>query len=261
MPETRKRTGNGRIQKGGFTMNKEWEELIDRYIQRDLSEKDWEQFELLIQTEPEFAKQLELMQHISTSIDQLNKEKAMPKKKPSYKFILSLSVAAAVLLLVYWVLPPKYSSAQLFEQYYMAKEYEDTGHRGGDEWLNNDQIRETKKAISFYQQKEYQLAATTFEQATRGIAIENLPKEISFYAALSEAEIKQIDKAILKLEYLTVQGDIYKNDAQWYLALLYLQQGERNKAFDLLQELQKKNSLYQDKVEELIKQIKQKKWL
>ncbi|NDV66938.1 hypothetical protein [Bacteroides sp. 224] len=248
-------------------MNKEWENIIDRYIRHELTKEEYIEFEELMQSDPEFAREVKLAEQISISIERLNEEKALkemlsiatkPKRSRKPLFI-TLSVAASIAVILYIGLTPKFSSEQLFNKYYTALPYEEMPSRS-DHIFTNEQAKDIEKAISLYTDKKYQEAVEYFHKAINQIKIEDVPENVAFYAALSEIETKETDNALEKLIYLSANGELFMYDAKWYLALLHLQKNNREEAMQLLNELTESDNLYQGNAIELILQLKLKKW-
>lgn len=263
-------------------MSKEWEDIIDRYIRYELSKEEYIRFEELMNSEPDFAKQVKLAEHISISIERLNEEKALKEmldladeekitlkppmhaaskhKAPYVKHFISFSaVAVVILLLLYIGFGPKYSSEQLFEEHYAALPYEEIPSRG-DYIFTNKQAKDIEKAFLLYDNKKYQEASDSFNKAINQINIEEIPENVTFYAAISEIEIQQIANAKTKLKYLSENGELFLYDAKWYLALIYLQEKNRKESLNLLIELAEVENLYQNNSIELIAQLQTRKW-
>lgn len=252
-------------------MNKEWEDIIERYIRHELSKEEYIQFEELMQSDPEFAREVKLAEQISTSVERLNEEKALEemlllsRRRPAAKprgfkrLFMGLSAAAAVLLILYIGFRPQYSSNQLFEQYYTALPYEEMPSRS-DHAFTNEQVQDIKKAVTLYNDKNYREASIHFQRGIGQISIDNVPENIAFYAAISEIENKDIENALIKLNYLSVNGKLFIYDAKWYLALAYLKKDKRKEALYLLNELSEAKNPYQGNAIELIIQLKLKKW-
>ena len=84
------------------------------------------------------------------------------------------------------------------------------------------------EAVSTYEQKKFVEAASAFQK----LQVEN-PDVIAFqfYRALSELSLKNTDTAVSILKEISKKtGHLFIEQSQWYLALAYLQKGERIKA-------------------------------
>ncbi len=224
------------------------QEKTDRYVLNELSGNELTDFEKNIQEDNSLQEDVILTKHISNAfqkkgeravieeIDALSSEEEMKailasaeKKYQSgaqtKRVIMRITATAAVILaLIYVGISPRYSTQNLFEAYYSAEMYEPIPHRG--------------EVLPIVQQQEQEL-----------------------YDAVCLINSKQINEAIEKLEKMSSSPEfIFREDAEWNLALAYLNNNQRNKAQNILLKIAEKNENYAGEAKELLEKLNMKKW-
>lgn len=226
-------------------MNKEWQHLIEQYLQYKLTDDEATQFEHLLRNEPQFVEQLRLMKSISMNIHKVNEQAFMSQLQASagtrrINIIALSAVAAALLFFVYLGMQPQYSMDDLFDEYYTTLPYNASRSGLYPELIDNhaDTIR---MAEENYKAKNYAKAVGFFEYVIEVNASRRLSDGIYLYAATSEIETGNYEQAIKNLNYLidgAGKDPKIIDTAKWYLALIYVQQNQREKAIALLEQLQ-----------------------
>ncbi len=239
-------------------------ERIDRFIDGTLTEEEREQFEAMMQTDPELKAEVELHRDIKVGaqayFDQELKDKlAAVDEDPSFRsaegnqvsFRLwrTLGVAASVVLLVglaYIFLNPSTNPEELYLSYYQP--YPNIVNP-----LERSQNNLPDDGMSNYEQGNYQKAVEVFDQELSG----NPQSDFRlFYQALSFLEIGEAEKAIGNLQQLqgSVSSDLYL-PAQWYLALAHLKNADTQAAKAQLLKLIQNGGDYQSRARELADEL------
>lgn len=230
-------------------------DLIDRYTRKELTDEETQQVSSLLLNDPGFAKELKLHTEIQAAVADKNLLAFRQTLVESYQHYSSntveakkqksvslyLKIAASVLLMVslaaFFLLTEKPSSNQeLFEAYFTPYEApvnfrSDTSPYEDEDW---------KQALVLYDNKQYAEAITYLNKV-----VENKPgntlavflRGISYLAMDSTAMAEQDFNLIVAQE-----SNLFKEQAQWYLALGYLKQGKTTEARELLYELGNKNT-------------------
>jgi len=260
------------------------QDIIDRYLLDNMDENESAAFEKQLAEDSELRKETELTRLILSAIREEGEQAAFEAmktvpKETFYKLLtspqpatgfsrqrmiyLTLSAAAAciILLLLYTGFTPRYSSEQLFAQYYQVQPYETVPVRGGFD-LSPDEREWIRQAEIFYRQADYVNALALYNRLfAQRAEQEALPAEVVFYAAICRFETEDLSGAIEILEEIVSDGTSdYQDDACWNLALAYLKDGQRKKAAEYLEQLRYKESDYTDKAGELTNKLKEKKW-
>ncbi|MCC8146939.1 MAG: tetratricopeptide repeat protein [Bacteroidales bacterium] len=259
------------------------EELIDLYLLDKLSSQARKDFEEEMLKNDDLRKEVEVMQRILIGFEHKGETEAihamrtMPEEqvksiianaeneyKPKVNRIGLYSViagiAASIALLLYIGFKPKYSSEELYNDFYVPFAYEYIPSRGGI--LNGEEEHLLEQAISGYNQERYAEALALLDSITKNIHPEQVPEEVMFYTALSMAETGKENSAVEKLESIASSNDSeFKEDAQWNLALLYLKLGERNKSSTILRVIiDSKDNPYAGDAGRLLDKLNTKKW-
>lgn len=260
------------------------DEKIDLYLSGNMSTEDKVAFEHEMLGDQTLAAEIELMRHIVTGFERKGERSALqamgdlsseeemksiirnaerkyrPIRKTNRILISAVSAAAAILAFVVIGLQPRYSTAELYKEYYAVQEYEFTPSRGGSA-LNEQKQEQFDMAVGLYEQKDYAGALKLFDEIASGLAPEQTPEELTFYSAICLIRIDRVRDAVEKLEYLVLKGDAdFEDDARWELALIYLKDNKRAKAEELLGRLVEKDGYYSGKARELAMKLHEKKW-
>lgn len=259
------------------------EDLIDLYLLDRLSPQERKDFEEEMRKDDALRKEVEAMQHIVIGFERkaeaeavnamhtLSEEQVISiiaNKGGRYKrsakktrlFPVLIGVAAIIALLFYIGFQPKYSSEELYADFYTPFVYEYLPSRGGT--LTTDQEDLLEQAIAEYNLGSYAKALALFDKMTANISAGQVPEEVVFYTALCLVQTGKESMALEKLESLVSLNDSeFRDDAQWSLALLYLKFGERKKCRNILYDiLNNKNSLYFGDANRLFEKLEMRRW-
>ncbi|NDV57269.1 tol-pal system YbgF family protein [Bacteroides sp. 519] len=250
-------------------MNKDWEVIIDRYIRYELSAEEETLFRELLHNEPKFREQLEFTQALVDSLERLHEEEALAemleneKKKPAatkrrIRPLIGLLAAASIFLLFYIGLGNKYSSGELYDMYYAPLAYEEDYSRSSSTQLSIPQKIDIQQALDLYKEQKYSEVPKLLDPIIAVVDKAYLSEDVLFYNAVCKIETGAASEAVTILQYVITNGELFVQDAQWYLALLHLKEGNEAKSIELLEQL--KEGEYAGKANNLLKQIKQKRW-
>ena len=174
----------------------------------------------------------------------VDKEKIAKKTFSIRPIYYLLSAAAAVALILLWL----NFNDTLFEADPASRYFT---HLSRD---NANLSPEIENGEDAYDQKKYKRAYTLLlEEVAEGSDSLNL-----IYASVAAIGSQQAEKAIPILAPLvnTESWRLYQSEIQWYLALAYLQEGEKEKAKEILQIMIDLKGEYSKNAQELMEQIK-----
>ena len=246
-------------------------DLIERYLDQQMTEVEKADFEKLLEKDAELKEELGLHQQITTSLkgekihefrhvlketDQNWKSvEAVPNTKvKKINFRRVIAIAATVLLLImayqfFFVGGGQRSNDQLFadnfQPYQMLLSQRDISKEDINTLL--------EKAISTYTKGDFQNASLAFQQLA-----ENDPEDISysFYQAVSELGAKNSDEAIALFNGILAAGEhSFVEQSRWYLALAYMQKGDTMKAEKVLKEIRSGQFKYAE-AKQLLEKLK-----
>lgn len=216
-------------------------EWIDNYLEGDLDTAERLSFEAELQVNSQLAMELRLendLQDILRDEDILDfKSKCINAQQEvnlqhlgrariihiarkywyaAASAIIILLVAGGMLLLK----PGSYTNERLFKMYYKSSEV--SVSRSGN-------VNMVEALISF-SKKDYASADMLFEKI---LAAEPANYAVMYYSGITNIELKNYDDAIRKFVGVIDDGqNLYVENAQWYLGLAYLIDGQKSKALD-----------------------------
>lgn len=226
-------------------------ELIQKYLNGDLSDEEQVEFQQKIKEDPQFAEEVEaatvLMaqyklqkkQRWQELLEQQEKqaptEKIIPLGRPRNLLIRRVAAAVMVLLVgtfTYWYFTAAPTVDNMVGEYVADHHIAPSAWRGvGDDKLLWEEARQA------YLNKDFQEAVAAITQLQQTA---ELDAEQQFYLGLSYLYLPSPDhkKAIDALLLSRQMNELkFGQQANWYLSLSYLQQGDREKARELLQNI------------------------
>lgn len=259
------------------------EDLIDLYLLDKLSSQQRKNFEEEMLRDDDLRKEVEVTQRIITGFEhkgeteaidamynlseeqiktiiagvEKNRHKQSVKKTWLYPVIAGMVASIALLYIGF---QPKYSSGELYDNFYAPISYEYIPSRGGV--LDNERQHLLEQAIANYNQSNYAEALVLFDSIIANLEEEPVLEEVIFYMALCMAQTGKENAALKKLELIAVSSDSeFREDAQWNLALLYLKIGERNKCRNILKDITGSgDSPYIGDANSLLDKLDKRKW-
>ncbi len=236
-------------------MHKKYLDLIESYLDGDLTMEEMKAFEQLMDGDAELKKEVLIQQalieglKVRDEVHNVNHPDKMALKKLweevktdgkrvkiNTKWIRLVGIAASVGLLIwvansFWYSNNVYSSGepQTYSKEAFFQPYPMNVLRGQVE----DSLTEKLNSLTLvYNGKEYDEAIALLKILSERI----LPKEErQLYMGISYLAIDSLDQANSKLEPLHLSSGLWNEHARWYLTLSYLEQGKKLKAKELLE--------------------------
>ncbi len=244
------------------------EERIDKYLKGELNEKEQKDFEKQLSEDNQLLEEVqfheftvegvkdvfrtEMLMHFDDLEKQIaNTPKTVSKPKGNIRrlVISVLAIAASILLIIFVWMDRGVNTEQLFaDNYSTYPNYVSNVER------SNPQV-ENLYATAFqqYEKGEYPRAIQDFEAI---LVIDKEDTVVEFYLGLAYLENKELDKA---LEHLNIAKKAtthrFSDPALWYAALTQLQLNKVAAAKSDLENLINKEGSYQQKAQELLKQL------
>jgi|WetSurMetagenome_2_1015567.scaffolds.fasta_scaffold08546_2 TolA-binding protein len=167
-------------------------------------------------------------------------------------FLRYISVAAAALVSVFLLirtLLPSSDPEYLFTSYYKPFEAVSPVTRS----VNADLNITFSSAVSSYKKGDYLAASAGLEAV-----LKKEPSSITaiFYMGLSQLAQGNYDNAIKNLVQVAEGSGDYGKEAQWYLGLSYLKKGDKLKAAEYFESLEKSRGYYHDRSEKILRRLK-----
>lgn len=205
---------------------------LECYLNNELSDAQKYLLEDELKNDPELQKKLDQLKitggateayGLKIKLDQIHDELYTDNNKPKigirklYYYVAAACIS--LLALGWWLYSPTQSSAELYTQYFEV--YPD--------FVTSRAIEESglSKAIQYYNDEKYQLAANEFQVLYLG---DSLKYDVSFYLGLSYLNTGSNTKAIKILNSVVENSDKYQQQARWYLALAFLKNNQLDKA-------------------------------
>jgi TolA-binding protein len=240
--------------------------FIERYNAREMSdaERIWFEKELedseSLRKEVYLRKQTDEVLHNKDIISLRNKlsniEKLravpIPEKKTRKSVYLKSAVVVAIIVLtgsLAFFPGRNLNNDEILSRYY--KEYKPASSQRSLEKNTNDNFTQAKE---YYESHDYKNAALYFSKV-----VESNPKDMSatLLNGISNYEDKKYREA--KQSFGIVINDnknLFVDQAQWYLALCYLQTDENDKAIKLLETIRNEGGFYSKDAKKIIRKIK-----
>ena len=235
--------------------------LIEKYLYKELSEAEVQEFEQRMESDTDFADEVELRSVIfaKTKSDFKQQLKAAHQKaeeNPIIRPIVKLTplyylkrIAAVLILGVFVFL--LYRSTGSSDTADMVTLHIAQTHTAPTTLLGeNDNAVAWKAAKNAYQKGDYKATATEIEKIT------SPDTEQQFYLALAYLYNKNYDKSIAKFESIIQQNNInYSPTSKWYVSLAYLKNNQAAAAKKYLQEIVKDKSWKYQEAQNLLNKL------
>lgn len=167
-----------------------------------------------------------------------------------HRTLVAASVAFLIVagaLLMYVLNPKTYTSDELFSIYYQP--YEPDIRIRSD----SDKVSELEGAVLLYDQNNYQPAYEKFNFIIEQDYDNYLAK---YYLGLTCIGMEEFDTAIPLFEDLLENWQSsYVYHAEWYLALCYLKQDDKENAVLLLSRITRTNKYYRERAGKILKEL------
>jgi len=232
------------------------QELIAQYFLKKLSPEAKKEFDYLMETDAEFAKEVTFQKNLKTVIEK--EERAAVKtqlkdfeaeENPTFNYKKWLAAASIIVLLgisSFWYFNKSIDAEKLYTEHF--EPYQNVVHpivRG-----------ETKtdlktEAFTAYETKKYKEALDLFDTLLK----ENDDETIAFYKANILLKLNKTDEAVTIFKTNLKTPDSLDAKNNWYLALAYLKLNKIENAKVILAELDTSSSFKNKRVKQLLKQL------
>jgi len=216
------------------------EALIEKYILGTLTSEERVQVEEWIKTDPSFKEELEFQSNLKpviekeedaafkTALKEFESGHQTSSKRPIFRWLVAASFM--ILVVVGSLLYTKSTSNTLFaENFQPYANVIQPVVRGND-------VNDTKaKAFLAYENEEFKLAESHFTTLLNSTS----DSYVLFYLANTKLALEKANEAIPLLNSYLSTGENLGSQAQWYLALAHLHQGEKMQAKLELQKIVK----------------------
>ena len=230
------------------------ETLISNYFEKTLSTEEQIQFDFLMETDADFAKEVAFQKKVKRAITSVErtvlkkKLQAIEETKPKLKsFKVWYAAASIVLICGLGFYFTQQSTTTIYDDYYQSYPNVLAPTVRGE---NNNDIK--SEAFFEYDNGNYAKALTLFSKL-----YETEKEDYSlFYKSLSFMELKRYNEALTSFE----QFDLQKNNGftpyvKWYKALTLVKLEQKEKALVLLQELANSTNPMQKIAKELVTEL------
>ena len=159
--------------------------------------------------------------------------------------------AAAVLaafFLIKFLIPggnPERLFSKYYEPYYAASVITRSSGQEEDENL--------RYALENYRLRNFRLAAVEFSKA---LLTASVPDMAEFYLGVTFIELNEYDRAFMILEPLSAQPGEFMKEAQWYLGLLSVRTGKKDKARECFELLAEDSGFYSGPARKILRLIR-----
>lgn len=171
------------------------------------------------------------------------------QSKSIKRIIIYVSSIAAIGLIFFsgYLFKEQKSSQDLYSSYYTTNDLPSFS-------LKNDEINQLAIAENLFKEKKYKQALDLFSTIEENSKTFN--PNLKLYLALTNAELKNYDRALEYLTELERSNTIDQHKSHWFRALLYLKQENKEKAILVLRVITKnKNYFNHQKAISLLKEL------
>lgn len=236
-------------------------ELIERYLNDELSAEERKQTEQRMSADPEFKRSLEVFreyrhmysddsQSFRALLKEVDQEYQASRKPGKNYWLIAASVSILVLIAAayFLFLDPATQPEDLYAQNFSLPADNLTVRGDESQQLLN-------QAMALYNDQQFEQALQGFE-AWQAQHADSIP--VIFYSAISHMALGEMQPAIDKLQMIVLERTAdasYSSASRWYLALAYLRDGDKKKAEALLNDLAGGSSSYASKAQNLLGQL------
>lgn len=253
-----------------MSLSNAMKELLDRYLDGDLSAEERTAFEAQANTHPELSQEISLHRLVQSTLsnkaesDLLNNlqqiraerhhaehKKSEPKVR-TMRPIRWIAAAASILILAiaaWWIFPGPDSSTPLTQ---------------AQAWIEADQLNRTEmsseedpvqKGIQYYNAGQFENAIEAFAQYDQ----QTVPPdwEVRIFLGKAYLQTQNYSDARKTLSSVETSGSLYQNEAKWWLALLDIITKQPAAAIQRLEKLAKEDrSDYKEPAQELLRGLR-----
>lgn len=233
------------------------EELINKYFEKTLTEKELVEFNKKLETDNEFKAEFEFQKSVQSAIRA--KERAEIKnlvasfeKPKQYNGWWKYAAAAVVVIIGGWVVFQQFlgksDTSKLYMSYYQTYPNVIAPNVRGES-------EETVKTRAFaaYEAGDFLTSAQLFGKLKEQVSEDYA----TFYEGISYLEINKPEKtiALFENEKFNSSKTQLENYRQWYLALAYLKTNQKEKAIGLFSKICNSANPQKEKAQEILDNI------
>jgi tetratricopeptide (TPR) repeat protein len=242
--------------------------FIERYNSGEMSDTEKQWFLKELEVNEELRNEVDLRKHTENILKKQNvislrnklseierkrnevKNPVKMSKRPVY--IKYATVLTGLIIIGGIILLPdkKLSVGEIAKQYYKAFE-PPTNQRSVQSLADAD----FTLALEFYNTHDYNKAAMLFTRV-----LESKPNDMQtmLLIGVSKYEEKKYPEAKQSFgKVIDNNNNLYVDQARWYLALCYLNTGEKEKAIQLFDQISKESGSYQNDAKKIFKELKE----
>lgn len=235
------------------------EAYIEAYLLGQLSPEEKAKFEERLSKDNAFKQEVKLYQNLLEGIRDVGRNDLKKELQDLEKeftqiegqtfnlrptFLIGVAAAICLILIPLYIF---YTPNSLFDQYFEPYDNFVASVERGETATNPYQ-----QAFQAYENADYAQAIEVFESLT---APQKNEEAVIFYLGLSYLAQKITDPAKVKLLQVIAMNRDFKEQAQWYLALAYVQDNQKNEARSLLQKHIQSSKFQKAKAQELLNQL------
>lgn len=240
-------------------------ELLEKYLDGDLSEKEKINFEELLRNDKELQKECDFRKNVDSAIledDVMNLRQTMTEitqSRSSYsklkarKLYFSISIAASIIVLLtvglnIFYLNNDITSREIYDTYY--SKYNAICNSRSVIRVESSNVLITS-AFDAYSDGDFNTAAQNFEKA---LSLDAEDVTVKFYLGLCNMELgKYAEAQLLFYDLVKSEDHLFWEQSNWYLALSYLAQDNKPKAKMYFLNIKKQNMCMQNESKIILK--------
>lgn len=244
--------------------------MISKYLEGEMDPIEASGFEESLENNPELKEEVDLYREVESAIadtevldlraqlDEIHEElspQLEKLKKKSSKRVLRYAVAASIAVIIslgtYSLFFKKVNNNKIVSEFY--KPYDVTlVNRSANDHI----IPLMREALYKYENHEYREAVSLFQEI-----LEVKPEMTAsyLYSGISYMELKEYVNAKRSLNAVIEHNDnLYIEQAEWYLGMVYLLTNEKEKARMQFQKIKKEDGYYRDSAVKILRKLKRK---
>lgn len=239
---------------------------LEKYLMNELSIREQVEFEENLRNDPELRQEYKLRKEINEaiqeddvmelrdSLNQVMRKQSVFSNNSGKTYLISSIAAAIVLLLV--ISSRVFFSTDIANSTVLYDKYYETypaimSFRSSNE--NAEEKNDLYNAFAGYEAKDYNQASYYFEKIVRQDSTNYLSR---FYMGICKIESDNLKEAEEYLSELTVKNNhIFREQAHWYLAMVYIKKDKQSKAREILHKIVQQNMVKKEEAKEILKSL------
>lgn len=226
-------------------------ELINKFLEKKLSESEKGEFKTLFDNNQEFCKEVKYHANMIAAIKAADKfisnEEILNENHSTIRNINWYWFSAvAALILIFVVISvlifngKDLSNEEIYANYYSRMSGAETsmGEENSEVLISN--------SFNYYSAKDFTNAVKSFD------LLDDSLENYRIFTGICNLELNNFSEAKLIFEEILKSESIYINDAKWYLGLTYLKLEQTAQAKLIFKEISKSTSQYSEKAKEIL---------